>query len=81
MCHISPRFICFTDPMFPLKCDMCHPLQGPCVMSTLSHVTSSTCLLGPFSGWSDWDPPVLASMLSTSPHERVTLTESETLGL
>jgi hypothetical protein len=26
MCHVSPIFIRFTDPTWPLKRDMCHPL-------------------------------------------------------
>jgi hypothetical protein len=35
MCHVSPGFVRFVDPIGPLTRDMCHPLKGPCVIPPL----------------------------------------------
>jgi hypothetical protein len=39
MCHVSLGFVCFTDPMCPLKRDTCHPLKGARVISSFPRVT------------------------------------------
>jgi hypothetical protein len=75
-CHHSDTTDTDTWPIRDVSGDLvCHPLMGPCVISSFPRVIHLTHILT-ISGWSTRDPPVLAPTFNTPSRVRVDPSES-----